>query len=56
MPISKFKEEFVARLKIDQIREKQLILNENDFEQKFVVPIASDINNTQTDILINQTH
>jgi hypothetical protein len=46
MPISQFKEEFVARLKIDQIREKQLILNENDFEQKFIVPTVFAINST----------
>ena len=52
MPISQFKEELVARLKTDQIRNKQLILNENDFEQKFVVTIASDINSTQRDVFL----
>lgn len=50
MPISQFKEKFVARLKIDQIPER--ILNENDFEQNFVVPIAFDINKTETDVFL----
>jgi hypothetical protein len=52
MPISQFKEKFVAGLKINPIREKQLIFNENDFEQKFVMPIASDIKNIETDVFL----
>ena len=52
MPISQFKEKFVARLKIDRIKEPENILDENNFEQKFVVPIAIEINKTETDVFL----
>jgi len=37
---------------MDPIPEKHLILDENEFEQKFVVPIASDITNNETDVFL----
>jgi len=52
MPISQFKEKLVTRLKIDRITDPECILNENDFEQKFVLPIAYDINKTETDVFL----
>lgn len=52
MPILQFKEKLITRLKIDPIREPDKILNENNFEQYFVLPIAFEINKTETDVFL----
>ncbi len=52
MPITSFKDKLIARLENERIRKPERMLNETYFEQKFVLPIASEISRTETDVFL----